>query len=176
MRGRINITTRVRVVAVALSLLGLTVAVPIAVGAVPADAAPSQSAVHSVKTSELAPVSAAKPAAAKAAAATVPSCPLGAVCGWTGVNYTGTRGVVYEDNKTLPTIPWHEINSIWNNGAECSVTIYRGTDYDSDGGHEATLYRRTGFYDMKEQLPGLWDHVYSNRWCLSSILAAHVPK
>jgi hypothetical protein len=93
------------------------------------------------------------------------------VCGWTGDNYTGTMGALLQNNTTLPTIPWHEIDSVYNNGAPCTiytagnVWIYRGTDYDSDGGHVAEIHPGTGFPDMQTELPGLWHHVYSNHWC-----------
>jgi hypothetical protein len=98
-------------------------------------------------------------------------CSYGALCAWTGADYTGTIGQVYQDNKTLPATPWHSAESVYNNGAPCSgiytanVWIYKGADYNSEGGHFAELHPQTGFAYMKTQLPGLYHHVYSNYWC-----------
>lgn len=160
-RARKLIMTAALSLAFPATVLLATVGAGPASGAAASPATVSTVAAHAVASHR---ASAASPDIAGVTAA-APNCPLGYVCGWTGLNYTGTRGALFENNETLPTIPWHEIQSVYNNGAQCNVWIYRGTDYNTDGGHVAMLYRQTGFYDMPEQLPGLVDHVYSNHWC-----------
>jgi hypothetical protein len=94
-----------------------------------------------------------------------PACPRGDVCGWTRKNYSGTRGALEETNTTLPAIPWHQIQSLWNNGRYCSVWMYRGADFNSEAGHVVRLLRHTGYNDMLKSVPGLYKHVYSDHWC-----------
>jgi Peptidase inhibitor family I36 len=55
--------------------------------------------------------------------AATPVCPPGDLCGWTGRNYSGTRGALEENNTALPTIPWHEVRSVGNDGRHCSVWL-----------------------------------------------------
>jgi hypothetical protein len=97
--------------------------------------------------------------------AATPVCPRGDLCGWTGKNYSGTRGALEEDNTALPTIPWHEVQSVWNDGRHCSVWLYRGTGFNGEGGQVMELLRRTGYTNMLKSAPGLYKHVYSNHWC-----------
>ena len=93
-------------------------------------------------------------------------CPLTYVCGYTGPNYTGSMGKLQYDNSDLnvPGDIWNNVASIYNNGAHDNVIVYRGENYSSDGGHEACLYRQTGFPNMQSQLPGLYHHIWSNFW------------
>ena len=108
------------------------------------------------------------------AAPAVPSgCPSGDLCGWTKDNYTGTIGKLVGNNTTLPSIPWHRSQSSTMaprcaGGVTGNVWVYRGTNYNSDGGHVAELHPGTGFNNMQSQLPGLVDHIYSNHWCTAS--------
>lgn len=93
-------------------------------------------------------------------------CPLGDLCGYTGPNYTGSVGQLAGDNPDLnvPGDIWNNVASIYNNGAHDNAIVYRGENYSSDGGHEACLYRQTGFPNMQSQLPGLYHHIWSNFW------------
>jgi Peptidase inhibitor family I36 len=169
------------VLSLAGGMLGLTAVPTIAADAAPAHAAPAHAAPALAAPAHAAPARAGIAGAAAdawigvLAAPEVPAaasdCPYFQVCGWTGNNYTGTMGALLQNNTSLPPIPWHEINSVYNNGAPCTiytagnVWIYRGTNYDSDGGHVAEIHPGTGFPDMQKELPGLWHHVYSNHWC-----------
>lgn len=103
---------------------------------------------------------------ALAASAAPSSCPLGALCGYTGANYTGSEGKLFGDNPNLNVAGdvWNNVASIYNNGQSDNVVVYRGENYSSDGGHEACLYRQTGFPNMQSQLPGLYHHIWSNFW------------
>jgi len=105
-------------------------------------------------------------ATAQKASAAPSGCRLGYLCGYTGPNYTGSLGKLFEDNRDLnvPGDIWNNVASIYNNGAHDNVIVYRGENYSSDGGHEACLYRQTGFPNMKSQLPGLYHHIWSNFW------------
>jgi len=97
--------------------------------------------------------------------AATPVCLRGDVCSWTGKNYSGTRGALEENNPALPTIPWHEVQSVWNDGRHCRVWLYRRTDFNSEGGHVAEVLRRTGYTNMLKSAPGPYKHVYSSHWC-----------
>jgi hypothetical protein len=94
------------------------------------------------------------------------TCPAGALCGYTGANYTGREGELFGDNPDLnvPGDVWNNVASIYNNGQHDNVVVYRGENYSSDGGHQACLYRQTGFPNMGSQLPGLYHHIWSNFW------------
>jgi hypothetical protein len=77
----------------------------------------------------------------------------------------GHQGSAGRNNPALPTIPWHEVQSVWNDGRHCRVWPYRGTDFNSEGGHVAEVLRRTGYTNMLKSAPGPYKHVYSSHWC-----------
>ena len=156
---------RMRIVtaAVAFGLVGSAIS-GLAAIAPSAGAATASTAVVTHSMVKIAPAAPAAPA----------GCPSGDLCGWTKDNYTGSIGKLVGNNTTLPSIPWHSVESIFNNGTACAggvtgnVWVYQGTNYNSNGGHVAELHPGTGFNDMQAQLPALVDHVYSNHWCTAS--------
>jgi hypothetical protein len=105
-------------------------------------------------------------------AATPPdNCPKGDLCGYTGANYVGntathTEGELAGNNADLnqPNSIWNQVDSIYNNGRTDNVKVFRGENYNSDGGHVACLDLGTGFNNMNAQLPGLYHHIWSNEW------------
>jgi Peptidase inhibitor family I36 len=98
-----------------------------------------------------------------------PSCPPQYVCGYTGPNYTGQEGVLIEDNPdlTLYPIPWEHVDSIYNNGVQCEVWMYRWKNYLKDG-HVVGFKMQTGFKNLQTQAPGLYHHTWSNHWCTNT--------
>lgn len=48
--------------------------------------------------------------------AATPVYPRGDVYGWTGKNYSGTRGALEETITALSTIVWHEVQPVWKDG------------------------------------------------------------
>ncbi len=98
-----------------------------------------------------------------------PSCPSQYVCGYTGPNYTGSIGVLISDNPDLtgPGSIWENVDSIYNNGAQCEVWMYRAKNYAEDG-HVVGFKMQTGFKNLQTQAPGLYHHTWSNHWCTNT--------
>jgi hypothetical protein len=92
------------------------------------------------------------------------NCPAGALCGYTGANYTGSEGKLFGDNPDLNVSGdvWNNVDSIYNNGNSDNAVVYRDENYT--GVHLACLYRGTGFPNMQSRLPDLYHHIWSNFW------------
>lgn len=125
-----------------------------------APTAPAASAAASVATSPTVTNAPAVPAAPN-------NCPSQYVCGYTGTNYTGTRGALISDNPDLtqfPT-PWEHVKSIWNSGV-CEVWMYRWKNYDSaHNNYYRGFPSGTGLADLATQAPRLENHTWSNHFC-----------
>jgi hypothetical protein len=95
-----------------------------------------------------------------------PSCPAQYVCGYTGPNYTGSMGALIGNNADLtgPGSIWQNVDSIYNNGVQCEVWMYRWKNYVGDG-HVVGFRMQTGFKNLQTQAPGIYHHTWSNHWC-----------
>lgn len=134
----------------------------------------STAAAHGATT---AASSAVAPVTIRASAATYtptaqpapPSCPYQYVCGYTGPNYTGSMGALIGNNADLTQypVPWEHVDSIYNNGVQCEVWMYRWKNYVANG-HDVGFRMQTGFTNLKTQAPGLYDHTWSNHWCTNT--------
>jgi hypothetical protein len=89
------------------------------------------------------------------------SCPSGATCAYTGINFTGSQGPVYGNNSNdAQYYTWSHAESISNNGTQCADWIYQNTNY---GGGNFVL----PIHYVVSNLSGTWGwhHLYSNHWC-----------
>jgi hypothetical protein len=96
-------------------------------------------------------------------------CPSGYLCFWKDINYGGAMGKVAGNNlnftafrnTSCQTGTWNDcISSVYNNGARCTVAIYRDANYLGGG---LTVPRQTGISNLGTY--GLNDAISSNRWC-----------
>lgn len=95
-----------------------------------------------------------------AAPASAATCPSGATCAYTALNWASSAGPVYGDNTNLSVYTtWAGAQSIYNNGTSCNVYIYSGTSY---GGVRYALNRGTGWKTISGS--SIWHHAYSNKW------------
>lgn len=126
----------------------------------------SASTTHAVATTATSVISRPTGTTTPKASPAPTNCPLHDLCGYTAPNYKGSEGKLAMDNRNLnvPGDVWNNVASIYNNGATYNVIVFRGENYSSDGGHEACLYKQTGFPNMQSQLPGLYHHIWSNFW------------
>ena len=89
------------------------------------------------------------------------SCPSGATCAYTGINFTGSQGPLYGNNTNDAQYnTWANAESIVNNGTQCADWIYQNTNY---GGGNSIV--PIGY--VVSNLSGTWGwhHLYSNHWC-----------
>jgi hypothetical protein len=96
------------------------------------------------------------------ASASYSDCPSGGLCGYLGVNGSGTPGVVYGDNSNL--LQYNKFNnaeSLFNNGNSCNVRIYSGTGYT---GYSYVLSR--GYFNGSLANTVYWHNVAANNWCV----------
>jgi hypothetical protein len=99
--------------------------------------------------------------AAVAPTASADTCPAGALCAFTETNWGGTAAPVYQKNANLlQYYNYSHAASLYNNGQDCNVTVWYGTDY-SDSSYN--LNRGTGWRSLG---PNLYHHVGSDQWCL----------
>jgi len=84
------------------------------------------------------------------------------MCGYTGSDFTGSVGNVFENNSSLLFSPWTSVDSVYNNGNYCSVTIYTGTGWS---GSSVTLPIGWNYTDLASQNSTFYQHIYSNYWC-----------
>jgi hypothetical protein len=92
-------------------------------------------------------------------------CPAGALCAYLSPNGDGTPGKVYNDNSNLLQYDkFNNAQSVYNNGNNCNVAIFSGTNWD---GARYVLNRGYAIYNLNE--PG-WEpwlrNVASNDWCV----------
>lgn len=145
---------RLLLAATTLGLVGM-----LGIATTPAATAAETAATHATYSSSAATyIPTAQPAP--------PSCPSQYVCGYTGPNYTGSIGVLIQDNPDLTGSGsiWENVDSIYNNGAQCEVWMYRWKNYVADG-HVVGFKMQTGFKNLQTQAPGLYHHTWSNHWC-----------
>lgn len=87
-------------------------------------------------------------------------CPSGALCVWTGTNFTGTMGKVFGDNNDLTMYyAFNNAKSVYNNGNSCDVTIYTGTNHS---GYRITVYRGDAFSMSSSSV--FYNDIASNNW------------
>ena len=89
------------------------------------------------------------------------SCPSGATCAYTGINFTGSQGPLWGNNTNDAQYnTWANAESILNNGTQCADWIYQNTNY---GGGNFVV--PIGY--VVSNLSGTWGwhHLYSNHWC-----------
>jgi hypothetical protein len=159
---------RVAIFGLVLAATGVAAAVPSLAATTTTSAARATTAgATTAKTATAKSVS----ATAQKAATPPDNCPKGDLCGYTGANYVGntathTEGELADSNADLNEANsiWNQVDSIWNNGRTDHVQVFRGENYNSDGGHVACLNLHTGFNNMQAQLPGLYHHIWSNKW------------
>ena len=99
---------------------------------------------------------------ASGAGAAPANCQSGALCGFTGANFTGSYGNLHGDNTNLVFSPWTGVDSVYNNGNLCSVRIFSGTSFSGTGVSLPIGYQYT---DLQSQAPVFYHHIYSNDWC-----------
>ncbi len=134
--------------AAAFSLIGgLAAAIPAA------DAAAARPAHSAVPAHFGITRFAASPAGASA-------CPLGDVCVWDGINYTGSfYGIYGYDTNTTGIYDFTHAESVYNHGQYCVATVWTGTDFT---GTPRSFARGTGLSSL--QYTDAWHHIYSNSW------------
>jgi hypothetical protein len=87
-------------------------------------------------------------------------CPSGALCVWTGTNYSGTMGKVFGNNNDLTMYyAFNNAKSLYNNGNSCDVTIYTGTNRS---GYRITVYRGDA-YNLSDTSV-FRNNISSNHW------------
>lgn len=153
-----------------VAIFGLVLAATGVAAAVPSLAATTTTSAARATTAKTATAKSVSTTAQKAATAP-DNCPKGDLCGYTGANYVGntathTEGELAGSNADLNEANsiWNQVDSIYNNGRTDHVQVFRGENYNSDGGHVACLNLGTGFNNMQAQLPGLYHHIWSNKW------------
>ncbi|MEU8782898.1 peptidase inhibitor family I36 protein [Streptomyces sp. NPDC048637] len=107
----------------------------------------------------------AAPAPAKHGSVTVQrapaNCPRGYLCVYPRSNYKGTPKKVKSNNRNLKhyggAFNWPM--SAYNNGTQCSVTVYEKANYR---GRHAKLNRGTGWKFIGTNIMT----IYSNKWCV----------
>jgi hypothetical protein len=97
-----------------------------------------------------------------AAGAAPANCQTGALCGFTGANFTGSFGNLHGNNTNLIFSPWTSVDSVYNNGTLCSVKIFSQTNYTGTFVSIPIGYQYT---DFASQAPVFYHHLYSNDWC-----------
>ncbi|MFE4399978.1 peptidase inhibitor family I36 protein, partial [Kitasatospora sp. NPDC056808] len=95
-----------------------------------------------------------------------PACDPGALCAFTSRMGGGSPGRVYGDNKNLRVYDkFARARSVFNNGTQCNVRIYAGTNYS---GKSYYLLRGARLIDTHEasSAGGVFRNgVGSNKWC-----------
>jgi hypothetical protein len=100
---------------------------------------------------------------AEARPATAPvNCQSGALCGFTGSYFSGSYGNLHANNTNLLFSPWTGVDSVYNDGNSCSVTIYTDTNYQ---GSYVTIPLGYQYGDLQNDAPSFYHHIYSNSWC-----------
>lgn len=102
-------------------------------------------------------------AATPAIAASAPAhCNSGAMCGFTGAYFTGSYGNLQGTNANLVYFPWTSVDSVYNNGNQCDVTIFSGTGFS---GYQTLIQRGYQYGNLQTDNPVYYHHIYSNRFC-----------
>ncbi|MDB1087270.1 peptidase inhibitor family I36 protein [Streptomyces sp. ACA25] len=94
-------------------------------------------------------------------------CPPGALCAYLYTSGGGTPGKVYGNNSNLRIYDkFARAKSVFNNGTQCHVTIWPGTNQGGNGSYR--LQRGSRLIDTRapEAVGGLFRNgIGSNRWC-----------
>jgi hypothetical protein len=89
------------------------------------------------------------------------SCPSGATCSYTGINFTGSQGPVWGNNTNdRQYSTWANAESIKNNGTQCEDWIFKYENYGNPNFGIPLGYQVSN-------LSGTWGwhHLWSNHWC-----------
>ncbi|WP_159043905.1 peptidase inhibitor family I36 protein [Streptomyces sp. NRRL S-1521] len=88
-------------------------------------------------------------------------CPRGYLCAWEKPNFQGRMQQVAGDNANLRQYAvFATARSMYNNGAQCSVRVWAGTNFTGD----SVVFPRGSQYHDTSGTP-MRNGAGSNRWC-----------